>query len=109
MSNVYQMCQTQVDKMQALVGSSSRCLLVAQLVDADEGEKRRVIEENLAMIGDLVKLGLLNDSTDEYKETLANIEKVALEEGLTPRGYLVYTISEVGTLMFRGGVKQVVN
>ena len=108
MGNVYKMCQTQVDKLNALVGNTNRCLLVAQLVETDEGEKRKVIEENISMIGDLVTLGLLKDSTDDYKDTLTNIEKVAAEEGLTPRGYLVYTISDTGNQMF-GTCKKSIN
>jgi hypothetical protein len=104
----YQLNQTQVDKMQSLVDAPSRCLPVAQVIDADEGEKRQVIEDNLAMIADLVTLGCLKDSTDEYKGTLANIDKVALEEGLTLRAYRVYTVTEVGHQMF-GYCKKLIN
>ena len=96
----YQMCQTQCDKMKQLTEGEARFLLVAGLSPEDDGEKKAVIEENLAMIGDLVTLGFMKDSTTDYVSSLDRILKVQTEDGLTKRPYRVYTVTELGNQMF---------
>lgn len=91
--------------MESLVAAPTNCLLVAQLIDSDEGEKKAVIEANLGIIADLVTLGLIKESTEEFKEVLDKVLKAAHENDpeLTPRPYLVYTSTEIGNTMFGPG------
>lgn len=102
-STIYTLTDFQLRNLMEAANGKVNSFAVVEPSPKDDHDIRAKLEQYMKEIDDLMKLGLVEDISEGFQEA---IQQKREQEG---RGFLIYTVTQTGFLMFNGHKKRIAN